>query len=122
MLAARWHKILSARYRGPWFNQRGQRVAQSVAAVKAAGGRSVEGKKTLDRLTKLIDDFKRRTDKLQYTLEHEANGDAVRHARHFRDVVIPAMVALREAGDELELVMPHETWPLATYREMLFIK
>jgi glutamine synthetase len=97
-------------------------VAQSVAAVKAAGGRSIEGKKTLDRLTKLIDDFKRRTDKLQYTLEHEANGDAVRHARHFRDVVIPAMVALREAGDELELVMPHETWPLATYREMLFIK
>ena len=25
-------------------------------------------------------------------------------------------------GDELEVVMPHELWPLATYREMLFIK
>ena len=32
------------------------------------------------------------------------------------------MEALREAGDELELMMPHELWPLATYREMLFIK
>ena len=32
------------------------------------------------------------------------------------------MAALREAGDELELIVPHELWPLATYREMLFIK
>ena len=32
------------------------------------------------------------------------------------------MEALREAGDALEVVIPHETWPLATYREMLFIK
>jgi glutamine synthetase len=99
-----------------------KQVAQSVSAVKEAGGKSVEGKKLLDRLTKLTDDFKRRTDKLQHTLEHEGEGDAVRHARHFRDVVIPAMEVVREAGDELELILPHETWPLATYREMLFIK
>jgi glutamine synthetase len=97
-------------------------VAHSVAAVKAAGGRSVEVRKTLDRLTKLIDDFRRRTDKLQDALEHEPDGDAFKHARHYRDGVIPAMTSLREAGDELELIMPHETWPLATYREMLFIK
>jgi len=97
-------------------------VGQSIAAVKAAGGRSVEGKKILDRITKLIDDFKRRADKLQYALEHEADGDAVKHARHYRDVVIPAMTSLREVGDDLEVIMPHETWPLATYREMLFIK
>ncbi len=30
-----------------------KQVAQSVAAVKSAGGKSVEGKKSLDRLTKL---------------------------------------------------------------------
>ncbi len=39
-----------------------------------------------------------------------------------RDVVVPAMNDLREAGDELELLVPHHTWPLPTYREMLFIK
>jgi glutamine synthetase len=86
------------------------------------GGKSVEGKKTLDRLTAMTDDFKRRTDKLQHELEHEGNGDAVKHAKHYRDTVILAMAALREAGDELEVVIPHELWPLATYREMLFIK
>ncbi len=99
-----------------------KQVAQGVAAVKAAGGRLAESKKTLDRVTRLVDELGRRTDKLQSALDHDDNGSAEQHARHFRDVVIPAMGALREAGDRLEVVMPHETWPLATYREMLFIK
>jgi len=99
-----------------------RRIADSVAAVKAAGGKSLEAKKTLDKVTKLTDDFRRRTDRLQDALEHEGNGSAEKHAKHFRDGVIPAMTALRETGDDLELLIPHETWPLATYREMLFIK
>ena len=99
-----------------------KQVAQSVSAVNAAGARSVEGKKTLDGFVKLIDEFKRRADKLQKVLEHEGSGSAEKHAKHFRDSVIPAMEALRIAGDELELIIPHELWPLATYREMLFIK
>ena len=98
------------------------KVGQSVAAVKAAGGTSVEGRKTLDKLTKLTDELKRRSDKLAHALEHEGNGAAEKHAKHFRDVVVPAMEALRETGDALEVIIPHETWPLATYREMLFIK
>jgi glutamine synthetase len=99
-----------------------KQVAESVAAVKLAGGRSIEGKKVLDRITKLTDTLKQRSDKLARALEHESNGSAEKHAKHFRDGVITAMAALREAGDELELMIPHETWPLATYREMLFIK
>jgi glutamine synthetase len=114
--------LMANRYILPAALEYQKKIAESVAAVKAAGGRSVEGKKVLDRATKLTDDFKRRTDTLHDALEHEASGPAEHHAKHFRDVVIPAMVALREAGDELELVIPHETWPLATYREMLFIK
>ncbi len=98
-----------------------KQVAQSVAAVKAAGGKSLEGKRLLDQLTKLTDDLKRRSDKLAAALDHE-NASAEKHAKHFRDVVIPAMTALREAGDQIELAIPHDTWPLATYREMLFIK
>jgi len=97
-------------------------VGQSVAAVKSAGGKSVEGKKLLDRLTKLTDTFKKRTDALEETLAHEGNGATQKHARHFRDAVVPAMLALRETSDALESIIPHEVWPLATYREMLFIK
>jgi glutamine synthetase len=98
-----------------------KQIGQSVAAVKAAGGKSVEGRKSLDVLTKLTDELKKRTDKLAKALEHEGPS-AEKHAKHFRDIVVPAMEALRETGDQLELMIPHGTWPLATYREMLFIK
>ena len=97
-------------------------MAESVAAVKAAGGTSKEAKKTLDAILKLTDEFKQRTDKLQDLLEHEGNGGAEKHAKYFRDKVVPAMVSLRETGDNLESIVPHDIWPLPTYREMLFIK
>jgi glutamine synthetase len=97
-------------------------VASSVSAVKAAGASAKEAKKSLDTLLALTDEFKARTDKLQHLLEHEGNGGAEKHAKYFRDKVIPAMVALRETGDSLEGVVPHNIWPLPTYREMLFIK
>ena len=31
------------------------------------------------------------------------------------------MAALRELGDSLECIVPHDLWPLPTYREMLFV-
>jgi glutamine synthetase len=113
--------LMANRYIMPAALEYQKQIGQSVAAVKAAGGKSVEGKKLLDALTSRVDELKRRSDKLAKALEHEG-ADAGKHAKHFRDVVIPAMADLRETGDQIELMMPHETWPLATYREMLFIK
>jgi glutamine synthetase len=97
-------------------------LAQSVAATKAAGAASRETRKALDELTKLIDECRTRTLALQNLLEHEGNGDAEKHAKYFRDKIVPAMASLRESGDGLETIMPHDVWPLPTYREMLFIK
>jgi glutamine synthetase len=97
-------------------------VAQSVAAVKAAGASAKESRRTLDNLCRLGDEFKLRIDHLQELLEHEANGQAEKHAKYFRDKVIPAMIALRDTADSLECIIPHDVWPLPTYREMLFIK
>jgi glutamine synthetase len=97
-------------------------LAESVAAVKAAGATAKESRHALDHLCKLTDECKLRVDRLQTALDHESNGDALKHARYFRDKVIPAMGALREAGDGLECIVPHDVWPLPTYREMLFIK
>jgi glutamine synthetase len=114
--------LMANRYILPAAFEYQRQVASSVAAVKQAGSKSAEGRKVLDKLTKLIDEVKRRSDKLEHALAHEGNGSAEKHAKYFRDTVRPAMESLREAGDSLELVMPHEQWPLATYREMLFIK
>ena len=96
-------------------------LAQSVAAVKAAGATAKETRRALDHLTRLIDDCKVNVDRLQGLLEHE-DGDPLKHAKYFRDKVIPAMTALREVGDSLECVVPQSVWPLPTYRVMLFVK
>jgi glutamine synthetase len=96
-------------------------VAESVAAVREAGGSTKEAKKLLDEIASLVDELRVRADKLAKALDHAA-GSAEKHAKFVRDTVVPAMTALREAGDQIELLMPHETWPLPTYREMLFIK
>jgi glutamine synthetase len=113
--------LMANRYVLPAALEYMKQVGQSVAAVKAGGGKTIEGKKLLDRMARLTDDFKKRTDKLEAALLHES-ATAEKHAKHFRDVVIPAMGALRETSDLLECTIPHELWPLATYREMLFIK
>jgi glutamine synthetase len=39
-----------------------------------------------------------------------------------RDTIIPAMSAVRAAGDRLEGLVAGHLWPLPTYQEMLFIK
>jgi glutamine synthetase len=114
--------LMANRYVLPAAFKYQQQVAESVAAVKSAGAKSVEGKRTLAQIIKLTDTLKRQTDRLQKALAHEASGSAEKHAKHFRDDVIPAMNGVREASDALEVVIPHEVWPLATYREMLFIK
>jgi glutamine synthetase len=113
--------LMANRYILPAALEYQRRVAASIIAVKKAGSVSKEPKKLLDRLTKLIDQFRLQTEALSTALEH-TSGSTDKHARHTRDTVVPKMVALRELGDQIELLAPHELWPLPTYREMLFIK
>jgi glutamine synthetase len=96
-------------------------VAQSVAAVKAAGSNGEQPKKLLDQLGILIDELKSKSDTLAHDLEHACTSSE-EHAKYMRDRIVPAMVSLRESGDALEVLVPHGEWPLPTYREMLFIK
>ncbi|MFT5193329.1 MAG: glutamine synthetase [Candidatus Promineifilaceae bacterium] len=51
----------------------------------------------------------------------EAEDDAA-HSFHNKDVVLPAMMAVREAADYLEGYVADDLWPLPTYQEMLFIR
>jgi glutamine synthetase len=114
--------LMANRYILPAAYRYQEQLASSVAAVKAAGASSKESKRALDELCQLTDECRVSATALQKLLEHEANGDVEKHAKFFRDKVVPAMSALREAGDSLETIVPHDVWPLPTYREMLFIK
>jgi glutamine synthetase len=113
--------LMANRYILPAAFEYQKRVGQSVAAVKAGGARSAQGKKLLGGYTKLVDRFKTQADALAGLLEH-SGGSAEKHAKYMRDKVVPAMAKLRETGDEIEVLTPHEIWPLPTYREMLFVK
>ncbi len=113
--------LMANRYILPAAFEYQRAVAASVTAVKQAGGASREGKKLLAKIVKLVDQFRVQTDALAASLDHQVPS-MEKHAKFMRDKVVPSMVKLRELGDQLELLVPHATWPLPTYREMLFIK
>jgi glutamine synthetase len=113
--------LMANRYILPAALEYQKQIGQSVAAVKAAGGSSGQGKKLLARYTKLVDQLRVQTDALAALLDHNG-GSAEKHAKYMRDKVVPAMAKLREVGDDIECLTPHEIWPLPTYREMLFVK
>jgi glutamine synthetase len=97
-------------------------VAGAVAASKAAGVEVPSQSALLKTLSGAIGDLQTAIGKLDHALAHHAEGDPYSHAKHARDAVIPAMNAVRSAGDALESLVADDLWPLPTYREMLFIK
>ena len=113
--------LMSIRYILPAALEYQKHVGQSVAAARAGGVPSKEGKKHLAHLVKLVDAFKAQADKLEAAAAHNG-GASEKHAKYMRDTLVPAMAKLRDLGDQLELIVPHEAWPLPTYREMLFVK
>jgi len=114
--------LMAHRYILPAALEYQKRIGQSVAAVKQAGASTTQGKKLLTQYAKLADQFKTQADALAAALDNHAAGSAEKHAKYMRDKVIPLMTKLRETGDQIEVLTPHEIWPLPTYREMLFVK
>jgi glutamine synthetase len=114
--------LMAIRYILPVAYRYQAQLGEAVANVKAAGSTAREPKRALDHLCRITDECKQRVDALSSLLEHEGAGDAEKHARYFRDKIVPAMAALRESGDAIENFVPADMWPLPTYREMLFIK
>ncbi len=100
-------------------------VAKSIGAAKAAGipaAALAEQEKMLSDLSASISEMQKKTDTLNHLSEHHVSGDTLSHAEYSLEKLIPAMNAVRHAGDHLETVVSDEIWPLPTYREMLFIK
>ena len=78
--------------------------------------------KTLDQVTSLVKSLQDSTGALAKLLAKEGSHDLEKEAGHCRDKVLPAMLKVRAAADQLEDVVADDMWPLPTYQEMLFIK
>ena len=62
-----------------------------------------------------------RIDALQKAVDAaDRNADALAQAAYQHDVVIPAMLAVRETADEMEPIVSKDFWPFPTYDELLF--
>ena len=46
--------------------------------------------------------------------------DGLEAATYYRDVILPAMQALRESCDTMEVYTPSDVWPFPTYGALLF--
>ncbi|MFN9706174.1 MAG: glutamine synthetase III [Planctomycetota bacterium] len=99
-------------------------VAQSVAAAKSAGMKIKAQEKRLKELCGLVDAFVEAIDDLKDEFEHAEAHDAApdKHAKTYRDKVVPAMGKLRLLADQLETMVDDAEWPLPKYREILFLQ
>ncbi len=89
-------------------------LAQNVATLKAAG---VEPDMTLLELVSApIASLTKALGELKSALATHVEG-AAEEALHYRDAVLPAMAAVREAADELENVVADDLWPLRPTRK-----
>lgn len=98
-------------------------VAGAVTSIKAAGATAKAQSKILGDLCTLIDSLQVNIVSLEKATD-KAGGVAnvVKEAEAYRDLVIPAMNAVRQVADELETIVDASIWPLPTYAEMLFVR
>ncbi len=83
---------------------------------------------TMEVMSKMLASVTGRLAKMQTACaqlkEAEANARAISDAKqqsfYYKDVVIPAMEALRAPADELEMIVDKEIWPIPTYGELMF--
>ncbi len=96
-------------------------LAEAVVATKGAG---LECPDTVAQLQVVIDlnaELRVSVADVEAKLAHEHEDHTV-EALHIRNEVVPAMDRVRAASDQLEQIVPDDTWVLPTYAEMLFVR
>lgn len=73
------------------------------------------------RIGGLVNGLQTDLNALEEAMGHEEK-KLEKEARHCCDVVLPKMLDIREAVDELEGLVADDYWPLPSYQEMLFIR
>jgi glutamine synthetase len=98
-----------------------RRVADAVAATKAAGVDPGDSTQALRDFVELVSQFRTRTAEVERLAGHH-EADPAKHAAQIARQLKPAMQRLRETGDALEAVVAADLWPLPNYRTLLFLK
>lgn len=95
-------------------------LANTCASLKAVG--YTFDTDTLDKVTGLVKELQDGIAALEKKMSGGHGHGLLGEAKHFCHDVLPAMLSVRKAADELEGIVADDLWPLPTYQEMLFIK
>ncbi|MBE5823023.1 MAG: glutamine synthetase type III [Butyrivibrio sp.] len=97
------------------------RLAGDVNAVKAAGADESALLSELKEITTELTKMKKALEDLK-AVENKARKtqDARKLAYFYKDKVRPAMDALRDPADKLEMLVDKKDWPFPTYADLLF--
>ncbi len=96
-------------------------LADGIGAVKAAGVAPEAQVKLLKTVNGAAAGMSQAMDALTDAMAKAASeGHMPERAAAYRDLVVPAMAALRKVSDGIEPVIGVDRWPLPTYADMLF--
>ncbi|MCD8190767.1 MAG: glutamine synthetase III [Clostridiales bacterium] len=96
-------------------------LAESVAAVEAAGADASVQKELLNKVSALLKDAQAALTQLKAVYaETDAMDDVPAMAKAYRYTVIPVMDALRAPIDELEMLVDSDYWPVPSYGDLMY--
>ncbi len=96
-------------------------LAEAVTASESAGIDCPDTVEALERFVEMVAEARQALIVLEGELSHEGS-DPLKHAAQIKNKLIPAMIRLRAACDNLELYTAADLWPLPTYRALLFLQ
>lgn len=115
MLVIGRQRILPAAY------EHQRRLAQTASATSQAGADAAGVTGELEAFIGLVNRFRDVLDELGAADGH--NGKHAEHAAEYvHAAVLPIMARLRALGDELELHVASDLWPLPTYQDLLTLR
>jgi glutamine synthetase len=94
-------------------------VATNVASLRAVGVEADTA--TLEEVSAGISALRAGIATLRTELAHGHATTLQEEAEHAGAALLPAMITVRAAADELEALVADDLWPLPTYQEMLFL-
>ena len=98
----------------------GAKIAEN-AKLKSAFGSAAAEEDLLRKLCTLTDSFYNNIGALKVAIDGSGKfTDSYEHASYYRDVIIPAMEALRHDADSLEEITSADFWPVPCYGNMLY--
>lgn len=98
-----------------------KQLADTVIAVREAGADAEVQSEVLNEVSRLLKEAKEALVKLgEVTNEAQEKEEGKEQAFWFYEEVSPAMQALRDPVDKLEMIVAKDVWPMPSYGDLMF--